>query len=62
MIKVEVLETEDGKFQLFFEATKKEETDQLDRILEAIVGLNLKRGGYVMGAPNPTLKIEVNSN
>lgn len=61
MIKVELLE-EAGKAYFFFEASKQEEQDTLDRINQLLTGQLPKRGGYVLGAPNLTLKVEVNTN
>lgn len=58
MIKVEVVETEDDKTMIFFEANKPEDQQTLDRLLELLVGPAAKRGGYILGAPNPTLRIE----
>lgn len=60
MIKVEILKGEDGKTMVFFEGSKEEEKDTLDAILEALVGPYPRRGAYVIGSPNPTLKVEVN--
>lgn len=58
MIKVEIMDAEDDKTMIFFEATKPEDRDTLDRLLEVLAGPYAKRGGFVMGAPNLTLRIE----
>lgn len=58
MIKVEVVDGEDDKTYIFFEALKPEDQPALDRLLEVLVGPHAKRGGYVMGAPNLTLRLE----
>ncbi len=58
MIKVSLLE-EGDKRVLFFEASRPEEQDELDKVLEALAGEFPRRGAYVLGAPNLTLKIEV---
>lgn len=60
MIKVEVLEGENGIRLIFFEAMKEEDRDKLDLVLEALAGPYPKRGGFVLGTLNPTLKLEVN--
>lgn len=58
MIKVEVMDGEEDKTMVFFEATKPEDQDTLDRLLEILTGPHAKRGGFVIGAPNLTLRIE----
>jgi hypothetical protein len=61
VIKVELIDDEKAKRRyVFFEATKEEDRETLDKILEALVGVYPKRGGFVFGAPNPTLKVEIN--
>lgn len=61
MIKVELLEQEEsGRRILFFETNDPKQRDDLDKILEALVGPYPRRGAYVLGAPNETLKVEVN--
>lgn len=58
MIKVEVVEGEEDKTLLFFEASKPEDQAAMDRLLELLTGPHDKRGGFVLGAPNLTLRIE----
>ena len=59
MIKVELLEQEDKRI-VFFESNDPRQRDELDKILEALVGPYPRRGGFVLGSPNDTLKVEVN--
>ncbi len=60
MIKVEVLDTQDGKRVIFFQGTKEEDKENLDKVLEALVGPFPRRGSYVVGAPTDVLSVEVN--
>ena len=58
MIKVDVVEGEEDSTILFFEANRIEDQAALDRLLEIITGPHSKRGGFILGAPNLTLRIE----
>lgn len=60
-IKVDVLQDQKGIKLFFFEASRPEDKDKLDEILEALVGPFPRRGGFVVGAPTDVLKIEVNT-
>lgn len=60
MIKVELIKDDSGKLLIFFESNTQEEQDNLDKILEALVGPYPRRGAYVLGTPKPTLKVEIN--
>jgi hypothetical protein len=59
MIKVELIKESDTIHSLFFEATKIEETDTLEEILKLICKNYMKRGSFVLGAPSPTLKVDI---
>lgn len=59
MIKVEVVENENGIRSIYFESNKDDDKDTLDKILEALVGSFPRRGAYVIGAPAETLRVDV---
>lgn len=61
MIKTELIKDDNGNTLLFFEASKQEEQDTLDEILRVLTDALPRRGAYVLGAPNLTLRIEINT-
>lgn len=63
MIKVELMETEEGITSLFFSSNTEDpdEIDKLDKLLKLLVSPFPRRGGYNIGAPSPTVKIDVNT-
>jgi hypothetical protein len=57
MIKVDLVEQEDGNRRIFFECQTREEIDTLDKLLEALVGPFPRRGAY---ATSTLLVVDVN--
>lgn len=63
MIKVEVLKQNDDETSLYFTSSNnsKDDIDTLDELLKLIVGPFPRRGGFPVGLPAHTLKVEINT-